>query len=252
MTAMWVTAALVFGRLSALMLTLPVMSTVGLPRYVGILVSVMLTVLILPSVPYVEDPSLSVMFLGFASEVFLGASLGLIIRAAFSSFAVAAEMMSRQAALGMSSLTDPVMNLGQSPLGVVASWLAGFVFLGANQHLRVLEALAGSFHRVPPGHLVDVGVLTQALHDGIITALVVGTQLAGPIIALVFLVNVFIGILAKLAPRMNVFFSVGMTVNSIIGIWLFGVALPWMLDVHGGVVDASIHEVLVLILGPGV
>ena len=51
MTAMWVTAALIFGRMSALMLTLPVFSTVGLPRYVGVLLSVMLTILIAPSVP---------------------------------------------------------------------------------------------------------------------------------------------------------------------------------------------------------
>lgn len=249
MTAMWVTAALVFGRMSALMLTLPVFSTVGLPRYVAVLLAVLLTLLVAPSVPLVDDPTLGMAMVGFAGEMLLGASLGLVVRAAFASFSVAAEMLSRQTALGMSSFMDPVMNLGQSPLGIVASWLAGVVFIAANQHLRVLEVLAGSFDRVPPGGAVDVSLLADAVAGAVGTAIIVGVQLSGPLVALVFLVNVFIGILARLAPKMNVFFSVGMTLNSVVGIWLFAVALPWMLQAHGHVVDDAINGVVKLLLG---
>ena len=170
------------------------------------------------------------------------------MRGAFASFTVGAEMLSRQTALGMSSFMDPVMNLGQSPLGIVGSWLAGVVFIAANQHLRVLEVLAASFDRVPPGATVEIGSLAEAVSGAVGTAIIVGVQLSGPLVALVFLVNVFIGILARLAPRMNVFFSVGMTLNSIVGIWLFAIALPWMLQAHGHVVDDAITGVTKLLL----
>jgi len=249
MTAMWVTAALVFGRVSSLMLTLPVLSTVGLPKYVGVLLAVLLTLLVAPSVPLVDEPTFATMIIGLAGEMMLGASLGLIVRAAFASFTVAAEMLSRQTALGMSSFMDPVMNLGQSALGIIASWLAGIVFIATHQHLRVLEVIAFSFERVPPGRLADVGVLADAIAEGVGTAIIVGVQLSGPLVALVFLVNVFIGILARLAPRMNVFFSVGMTVNSVVGIWLFAIALPWILQAHGDVVVSSIDGMIRLLLG---
>lgn len=251
MTAAWVTAGLVFGRISGLLLTLPVLSTVGLPRYVGVLLAVLLTLLIAPSVPLVEAPTLLHLTLGLAGELLLGASLGLIIRAAFASFTVAAELISRQTALGMSSFLDPVMSLGQSALGIVASWLAGMVFISTHQHLRVLETVAASFDRMPPGYLADVEILANTLAEGVRTMIVVGVQLSGPLIALVFLVNVFIGVLARLAPRMNVFFSVGMTLNSITGVWLFGIGLPWILQAHQGTVEAAIDTVIGLFLGGG-
>lgn len=246
---MWVTAGLVFGRVSGLMLTLPVLSTVGLPRHVGILLAVVLTLLIAPSVPLVEAPTLMHVILGLAGELLLGASLGMIIRGTFSSFSVAAELVARQTALGMSSSLDPVMSVGQSSIGIVASWLAGLVFLGTHQHLRVLEAVAVSFDRVPPGSLGSIDQLAFGIANAVGTAIIVGVQLAGPLIALVFLVNVFIGVLARLAPKMNVFFSVGMTVNSVVGIWLFGVALPWILQSHQGIVEGAVDEVIAMLLG---
>ncbi|MFK7929252.1 MAG: flagellar biosynthetic protein FliR [Myxococcota bacterium] len=249
MTVAWVTGGLVFARLSALLLTLPMISTVGVPKYVSILLAVALAVLVSPGVPMVEEATLQIIVLGFAGEIMLGASLGLVVRASFAAFAVAAEMLARQTAMGMSSSLDPVMSLGQSSLGILASWMAGLVFVGSNQHHRVLEIVAASFHRVPPGQLADIGDLADALTGAVEVTIIVGVQLSGPLVALVFLVNVFIGILAKLAPRMNVFFSVGMTVNSVVGIWLFGIALPWMLDTHHETVEASIQTVMGLVLG---
>jgi flagellar biosynthetic protein FliR len=251
-TATWVTAFLVFARMSALMWGLPVIATKGMPKYVGVLLSVALTVLIAPGVPLVAgEPTLGVLVLGLASEILLGASLGLVVRGVFSSFTVAAEMLSRQTALGMSSMLDPVMSASQSPLGVIASWVAGLVFLLSNLHLAVIVTVAGSFDAVPPGHLVSPIPLANAVVDAVEIALIVGVQLSGPLVALVFLVNVFIGILGRLAPRMNVFFSVGMTVNSVVGIWLFGVALPWMLQTHGHHLRDAIRTVASLILQVG-
>lgn len=247
MTATWATAALVFCRMNGLLLTLPIFSTKGLPRYVGVVISLVLTILIAPGVPLLEDVTLGVVVLGVASELLVGAALGLIVRALFSAFAVAAELLARQTALGMSSLLDPVLNLGQSSLGVMASWLAGLVFIGSNLHLRVVITVSDSFEALPPGALTGIGPLADALADAVETSIVLGVQLAAPLIALVFLVNVFIGILGRLAPRMNVFFSVGMTVNSVIGIWLFGLALPWMLDTHGTVLEDSVGLVADLI-----
>ncbi|MFT7518332.1 MAG: flagellar biosynthetic protein FliR, partial [Kiritimatiellia bacterium] len=51
MTLMWITAALVFVRMNALLMALPVFSTTGVPKYVGIMLSVALTFLIAPGVP---------------------------------------------------------------------------------------------------------------------------------------------------------------------------------------------------------
>ena len=50
---------------------------------------------------------------------------------------------------------------------------------------------------------------------------------------------------------MNMFFSVGMTVNSIIGVWLFGIALPWIMQTHLGTVEATVKATIELLLVGG-
>ena len=49
---------------------------------------------------------------------------------------------------------------------------------------------------------------------------------------LVWLVNVFVAVLVKLAPRMNIYFSVGMILVNVAGLALFAVGLPYFLTVH--------------------
>jgi flagellar biosynthesis protein FliR len=251
-TATVVTAGLVFARLNGLLFTLPVFSTVGLPRYLAPLLALVLTLLLAPGVPLVEgEVSTGLIVLGLGGELLLGAGLGLVVRAVFAASAIAAELLSQQTALGMATLFDPVLSFGQSPLGVLASWLAGLVFLAGHQHHQVLVLLADSFAVVPPGGVVRLGPVATALVEAVGTTFVLGVELAGPLIALVFLVNVFIGILGKLAPRMNVFFSVGMTVNSVVGIWLFGVALPWMLERHRSALEDVIRQLAGLVAAVG-
>lgn len=249
MTAAWVLGGLVFARFSGFMLTLPIFSTVGLPRHVAVLLALALTVLVAPSLPaLVGEPSLTLLVLGLGGELLLGAALGLVVRAVFASLTVAAEVLSQQTAMGMASSLDPVMQSTQAPLGILASWLAGLVFIAGDLHLHLLLLLSRSFEIAPPGLLGGVRPLSEALVDAVEVTIVLGFQLASPLIALVFLVNVFIGVLSRLAPKMNVFFSVGMTLNSVAGIWLFAVALPWMLSAHDAHLRQAVRTVAELIL----
>jgi flagellar biosynthetic protein FliR len=249
MTAAWVTAGLIFVRCNGFLLTLPVFSTIGMPRHVVVMIGFALTALIAPLTPVIEaEPTMSVLVLGVVGELFLGASLGLVVRAVFSSLTVAAEVLGMQTAMGMAASLDPIMRNSQAPLGIVASWLAGLIFLSGNLHLHLLVLVSESFTMVPPGHLGGIKPLTSALVDATEVAIVLGFQLSGPLVAMVFLVNVFIGILSRLAPKMNVFFSVGMTLNSVVGIWLFGIALPWLLSAHDARLRLAVRTVAELVL----
>jgi flagellar biosynthesis protein FliR len=63
--------------------------------------------------------------------------------------------------------------------------------------------------------------------------IVLGMQLAGPVLALVWLVQVFVMVLTKIAPRMNIYFSVGMILVNGAGLMLLGLSLPYLLKTHG-------------------
>jgi flagellar biosynthetic protein FliR len=236
----WLTVACVFCRTSGLLLGLPVFNTVGVPKHVSVLLGAVITMLIVPGLPVVPgEVTLFGSLVAIGSELMLGWTLAMSVRIIFSAMAVASEIISRQTGMGMAMFMDPVLQLQQSPIGVMASWCSGIVFLGLNLHLKFIEGVAYSFFWIPPGQAGSVTPALPLLLEATEIAILLGFQLSGPLLILVFLVNTFIGIMAKLAPKMNMFFSIGMTLNTMIGIVVFAFALPWMMVVHTSYLSAS-------------
>lgn len=228
----WWTLLLVFARIAAFLSLLPVLSTNGVPKYVGIFLAVLLTVLVGPHVTVVAMPAGVEGILSIGSEVMLGLVVGTGVHAVFSSLTLASEVSSQQTGFAMMTLFDPVFKVSEGPLGILAAWLAGWVFLLSGLHLEFLLLVSESFQSVPPGTAAVSDTLAWSLPKVVGESIGLGVQLAGPVVVLVFLVNAFVGMLTRLAPRMNVFFSVGMSLTGTAGISLFALALPWMLATH--------------------
>jgi flagellar biosynthetic protein FliR len=243
-----VTGHQVFGRMGGLLLSLPMFSAQGVPRHVGVLGAFALTLVIGPLTATAAPlGSLAVLIGAFTSEVMLGLLMGSCVRAIFGALGLAAEVMSGQMGLAMATLFDPMMRSNQGLMGTLGSWIAGAVFLGAGLHLRAIEVVAGSFRVVAPGEVTAVLRGGPVLLDAVAATVVLGVQLAGPVVALVWMVNCFVAVLSRLAPNMNVFFSVGMVMTNVAGIMLFGIALPYLLTVHiGALAESTIWMIRIL------
>ncbi len=243
-----VTGLLVFGRVGGLLLALPVFSAQGVPRHVTVFGALALTLVMGPVAPLAEDPrTLTVLVVGLGTEVLLGLLLGSVVRAVFGALALAAEVMSGQTGLAMATLFDPMLRSNQGTMGTFASWIAAAMFLGTGLHLQCIEVVAGSFQVVPPGGTTALLSSGVVLLEAIAATVVLGVQLSGPVVALVWMVNVFVAVLSRLAPNMNVFFSVGMVLTNVAGILLFGLALPYLLLVHHGALSQSADWMLRLL-----
>ena len=245
-----VTVLLVFGRIGGLLVVLPVFSAEGVPRWIGVSASLALAILIGPLVP--PPPSgelLSLLIVGFGSEIGFGMLFGGVVRAIFASITMGAETMSTQTGMAMAVVFDPLQRSQEPILGTLASWLAGLAFLAANLHLTCIDIVARCFHAIPPG---GVGLPVEgatAMGHAVGTALLLGAQFACPVIGLVMLVNVFMALLIKLAPRMNVFFAIGMTASNGVGLMVVMLALPWVLLAHGDAVSRSVATAARAMLG---
>jgi flagellar biosynthetic protein FliR len=231
----WITTGMfVFARLAGLLLTLPVVSTQGVPRHVNIMGAMALTLVMVPVVPAAPGaPTLAFLVMGMMGDVVLGLLLGLIVNAIFISFTIASEVMAMQMGFAMAALFDPVLKAMDGPIGVLGNWLAGMVFLGMGLHLTCIGILADSFALLPPGRVPGVFGAIDILLDAMAHTIVMGMQLAGPVLALVWLVQVFVMVLTKIAPRMNIYFSVGMILVNGAGLMLLGLSLPYLLKTHG-------------------
>lgn len=240
MTALLVTWLLAFGRIGALVSVLPVFSMIGMPRWVAPLLALGASLLVALGLPPVAlGDGIAPVLVAMGGEVLTGGVMGLGVAAAFATLALGAEVSALQAGLSFSTLVDPLTRSNESSLAVLASWIAGLVFVVLGLPGRCLEIVAASFQAVPPGAArLGPGAAGAALDD-LIACTALGVQLAGPVLAMVFLVHVFVALLSKLAPKMQAFFSVGMTVTGAVGLGMLAVSVPWLVAVHSAhLVDA--------------
>ncbi len=227
------TAMLVFGRMGGLMLSLPVFTARGVPKHVPILGAAALTAVVAPAAPLAESPGkLGLLLLGMAGEVLLGLLMGAVVAAVFGAFSLATELMEQQIGSRIPVGPDPFMAAQQGPIGTLATWLASLSFIGAGLHTDALRVVGASFHYLAPGQVSGLTPGGMVLLEAVSWSLVLGVRLAAPVLALVWLVNVFVALLVKLAPNMNVFFSIGMVLTNAGGTALLGLALPYLLLAH--------------------
>ncbi len=244
MEAAIVTGLLVLIRLAAVIAGLPIFATQGTPPQAVLVASVGATLVIAPTLPVVAvPPDLGTLLVAGIFEVLYGSLLSLGVRVTFTAAGFAGELMGLQMGLAMATLFDPLQRQSTSAIGTLVAWLTGLAFLAMGLHLRVLEILGRSFDVVPPGEISDGGPLLMDLVEIMGNHFAMGVQLAGPLLAMVFIINVLVAILARLAPRMNVFFSVGLTATTVAGLLLIWASLPWLLTTHLGWIERAVARI---------
>jgi len=248
-----VTALLVAARLGAAIMFMPIFSTMGVPREVRVGSVMTLTFIVAPIAPVApEFPSLVGLVIALGGEVTVGVVMGGAVNILFQAMAVGGELISLQIGLAMATFFDPMMKTTQSPIGTLANLCAGVVFLLSNLHLVMIQALAESFTLLPPGNIpapLQAGAVWIPLVGEMLS---LGVRMAGPVICLTFTVNLFVGFLMRLAPKMNVFFALGMIVTQMAGLTMVFLTLPILLDVHHDFVAQGVEWIRVIahVAGP--
>ncbi len=243
MSAWLTTFFLVVGRVGTFLELLPGLSVLGLPRSVRTLLVLLIAGAITPHVPLVEIDSFGVVALALVREVLAGGLLGIGVAAVFAALALAMDVAGFQIGFSFSMLLDPLTKAQENTLSTLASWAAAGIFFASGLHQRCLVLLARSFDAVPPGRASFApDAVAGALSMEVARCIELGVQLAGPIVLLVWLVNLLIALLSRLAPKMNAFFSVGTSATGAVGLTMVWVSLPWILTVHHAAVAASVQR----------
>lgn len=248
MIAVITTAMLVFARFGALLTMVPVFSATGIPRHVPVLGAVLLTLIVTPTVAVAVAPAhLGTLALAIAGEVGVGLVLGGTVRMVFGAIAMASEMMTMQMGLGNVASLNPLLETQEGPIGTLATLLSAVIFLSADLHLFVLELVAGSFGAIPPGGAVHLTAAARPIGDTVAASFQLGFQLAGPVLLYTWMVNLFIALLTKLAPKMNVYFSIGIGLGSPLGMAVLAFSFPWIMHVHREEIATAVRGLVPLI-----
>lgn len=216
---------LVFSRATGLFFLLPVFSGQMIPRQARIAIALLLAIAVAPSVlGTISYPdNILTCLIQIAHELCVGTIMGLMARMIFYALEFAGEYISITIGLSLSPNMDPFTRSRASPPNTMLVSLATVLFLITGSHHWCLLAFSKSFLVAPP----DAALQTQTLKALLIatqSVFLVGLQIAAPMMAISFIVNLTFATLGRAAPSLNVF-QLSISVQILAGLFLFGMTM---------------------------
>ncbi|MDP2194926.1 MAG: flagellar biosynthetic protein FliR [Rhodocyclaceae bacterium] len=225
----WLTSFMFpLARILGLLAAAPVFNSIAMPKRIRLAFGIAITLALLPVLPPMPAvPAGSWTGLAIlAQQMFIGVLLGLTLRIAFAAIDLAGELIGLQMGLSFAVFYDP-QNAGQTPvLSEFLGLIVTLVFLAMNGHLLTLSVLAESFKLLPvatttPG-IGGIGSFL-AWSSVLFSA---GLLLALPLITALLITNLAMGVLARVAPQLNIF-AVGFPVTMTSGFVILMFSIPY-------------------------
>ncbi len=192
-------------RISALLITAPILSINAVNIRVRILIALALTIMIYPlhEWPVIDPVSAEGLFEIF-NQIFIGAIMGLILQVVTAAIVVAGQSIAASMGLGMANMIDP--NVGNVP--VIAQFLiilSSLIFIGFGGHVVLIGLLLDSFTVVPIG-LTFAGTITISNLVSWSAMMFLGAVLlALPLMVTMLFINIGVGVITRAAPSLNIF-----------------------------------------------
>ena len=199
------TGLIPFIRISAMLLSAPIVSLRVVSVRIRIALAFTLTILIYPNLDIpILDPTSADGIRLIVNEIMIGLIFGMVLQVVNAALVVAGQSISMSMSLGMAQTIDP--NMGRVP--VVASFLviiSTLIFLSVGGHLILITLILQSFEALPMGARIDYGATLNNLILWAAMVFLGGVLVALPIMISMTLINLCIGIVTRAAPALNIF-----------------------------------------------
>ncbi len=215
-------------RVLALLATAPIFRQKYISAKVKVGLGVMITFLIMPSLPGVAVPLFSVAGLWLAiAQILIGSAIGLTMQCAFAAIRLVGDIIGLQMGLSFAIFFDPSGGPNMPVLARLLNLLAMLTFLAFDGHLWLISMLADSFHTLPitVSPLNSAGFFVLAQTGSLI--FMNGMALALPLITLLLTLNLVLGMLGRMTPQLSIF-VVGFPLTLSVGMLVVGLLIPML------------------------
>ncbi|GIN70460.1 flagellar biosynthetic protein FliR [Bacillus sp. J14TS2] len=199
---------LVFMRISAFFVSVPLFSYRTIPTIFKIGFSFILAVMIYYTLDVSPIPIDGTYLLLILKEAVIGLLLGFIAYMMLSAIQIAGGFIDFQMGFAIANVIDPQTG-AQSPLMGQYLYTFSLLFLLAvNGHHLIIDGIFNSYHFIPIDQFVvafgEEGFILYVMKSfGMM--FMIAFQMAIPIVASLFLVDVALGIVARTVPQLNIF-----------------------------------------------
>jgi flagellar biosynthesis protein FliR len=200
---------LAMTRVFAILATVPILGGAIIPSQVRIGLGFLFTMLLIPSVnlPASDAEAISIFAFTIATfqEFLIGFISGFSITATFAALQITGELIGMGAGFTSSRILNPAFDIAGSTLDQFFLMLTLLFMMATDSHHIILIAIQRTFAILP----INSSISSLSYETAITTfvgLLNAGIQIALPAIGALLMADVTLGLLAKVAPQIQVFF----------------------------------------------
>lgn len=245
----WLTAFLMAAiRSAAWLFVVPPFATRMIPTTVKAGLSVSLGIYAAPHLVDERIPlEVGPLIMAGGFQVLIGVALGFIVQLLFQAVQSAGEFIDVFGGLTVQPSFDPLSGQTASGFAKIYGVLATTLLFAVGGHLLLMRGFLESFAAIGASGL-DLSSLQALLVGNLARLVLAAVEIAAPLIAVTFLLEIGQGLVARAAPQMNVFLAV-MPLKVLLAIVMIAVALPLLPGIVSSLVDAGVRDAMTLVRG---
>ena len=239
---------LAFTRIMAIIIHIPVFGGQNIPTQVRIGFGLVLALVLMPWQPLPSDAATIGMLaytLDVGKEILIGTLIGFSADLAFGAIQVAGSAMGMGSGFESSRIFNPALGEAGSAFDQIFVMTAMMIFLVIDGHHLVLIAIQKTFEILPlnsplPFNGMERVTLTTA------TFIAAGIHLALPVISALILADLTLGLLARIAPQVQVYF-LGLPVKVAVALLALGMTFAVIFPSLGSMFRAIPENMILFI-----
>jgi flagellar biosynthetic protein FliR len=138
-------------------------------------------------------------------QVVIGGALGFLVAMVFAAVQSAGNLIDLFGGFQLAAAFDPLSQTSSAQFSRLYTMTAIVLLFASDAHHMIIAGLVRSFDALPLGTPLNLAAVGQAATDGLTNLFLAALQVAGPLIVVLFLADVGLGLLTRVAPALNAF-----------------------------------------------
>ncbi|OMH37582.1 flagellar biosynthetic protein FliR [Tersicoccus sp. Bi-70] len=230
------TLGLAAVRFTAFLVIAPPFSSPAFPARIKAMLGVGLALAVTGRLHRAGEIDAVTLITGVALEAATGFALGFLVSVIFSAVQSAGSLIDVFSGFQMAQMYDPQTQVNGAQFTRLLQMTALALLIASDGYQLVLTGLTGSFSAIPLAGGLDLTRPVEAMTSAVGGMLVAAVQIAGPLVVVLFLADVGLGLLTRVAPALNAFslgFPLKIMLTLALGSILF-LALPRVVSALAG------------------
>lgn len=216
--------ALLLVRPGMIVLATPFLGALNAPAAVRVGLTLLLAVLLAAGAPVPAQLPATGLAAVILREVAIGLAIAMAVRVLIGGAEFAGHFIGYQIGLSLGSLIDPQSGVRNNVLAVLYANIVVVLCLITNVHHTLIRALADSYVSLPIGFGGIDASMTSSVARLLGILFVIGMRMAAPVVVVLLLVEIGLGLLARVAPSLNVIIA-GAPVRIVAGLLVLAASL---------------------------